>query len=66
MIENRPTTPDDLYEIILSMHEGLSEAESELANAKLIIVLTDYIKDKSVICQAVKTVRENTLNHRKG
>ena len=66
MTSIRPTTPDDLYEIILSMHEGLNEKESELANAKLIIALVDHIRDRNIVNEAVTIARENTLKQRKG
>jgi hypothetical protein len=45
--------PDELYELLIKAHEGLSEAESLKLNAKLIILLSNHIGDLEVIRGAI-------------
>lgn len=47
--------PDDLYELLIQMHEGLSEEESRRANARLILLLINHIGDDAVVRQAIAT-----------
>ncbi|MFZ5615692.1 MAG: DUF2783 domain-containing protein [Pseudomonadota bacterium] len=50
--------PDDIYEAIIALHEGLSDDESAKANARLIIILANHIGDASVIREAASIARE--------
>jgi Protein of unknown function (DUF2783) len=50
-------SPDEFYEALIEMHRGLSDKQSELANAKLILVLANHIGDLEVLKQAMSTVR---------
>jgi Protein of unknown function (DUF2783) len=50
-------SPDDFYEALIDMHRGLSDEQSELANAKLILVLANHIGDLEVLRQAMSTAR---------
>jgi hypothetical protein len=45
--------PDELYELLIKAHEGLSEAESLKLNAKLIILLSNHIGHLEVIRGAI-------------
>ncbi|HEY6335861.1 MAG TPA: DUF2783 domain-containing protein [Alphaproteobacteria bacterium] len=45
--------PDELYELLIKAHEGLSEAESLTLYAKLIILLSNHIGDLEVIRGAI-------------
>ncbi len=49
--------PDDFYERLIAMHLGLSEAESALVNAKLILLLANHIGDRDVLRAAMRTAR---------
>lgn len=51
--------PDEMYEIIIDMHEGLSRDDSERANAKLILLLANHIGDIGVLREAARIAREN-------
>ena len=59
------TDYDDVYQMIIDMHLDLTDEESQSANAKLILALANHIGDASVIAEAVKIARENTLEWRK-
>jgi hypothetical protein len=52
-----PSVSDDFYEALLDTHLGLSEAQSALLNAKLILVLSNHIGDLDVLRQAMAVAR---------
>ena len=52
-----PAVSDDFYEALLATHLGLSEAQSALLNAKLILVLANHIGDLDVLRQAMAVAR---------
>ncbi|MCZ6509445.1 MAG: DUF2783 domain-containing protein, partial [Alphaproteobacteria bacterium] len=35
-------SPDDFYESLIGAHEGLSDGQSELLNAKLVLLLANH------------------------
>lgn len=56
--------PDAFYEALIDMHRDLSDAESALANARLILVLANHIGDLEVLAQAMKIARgDPTVAH---
>ena len=48
---------DDFYESLLAVHEGLSKAESDALNARLILVLANHIGDEAILAQALEAAR---------
>ncbi len=50
--------PDDFYERLIATHRGLSDADSALVNAKLILLLANHIGDPEVLAQAMAAARE--------
>ncbi len=56
-IEPNLERPDDFYEALIEMHEGLSAAESTLVNAKLVLLLANHIGDLEVIREAMRAAR---------
>jgi hypothetical protein len=50
--------PDDAYALILSAHDGLSETESAMLNARLILILTNHIGDVAVLAEALRLSRD--------
>lgn len=44
---------DDLYAALLTAHEGLSKAESDALNARLILILANHIGDGAVLSAAL-------------
>lgn len=53
--------PDDFYEALLDMHRGLTEAQSALVNAKLILLLANHIGDTDVLRAALAAAREDIV-----
>jgi len=49
--------PDDFYESLLDLHRGLSERESALVNAKLILLLANHVGDPEVLRAAMAAAR---------
>ena len=49
--------PDDFYADLLAVHEGLSKAESDALNARLILVLANHIGDEAILAQALEAAR---------
>jgi len=49
--------PDDFYEELIGLHRGLTEAQSALANAKLILLLANHIGDPDVLRAAMAAAR---------
>ena len=44
---------DDFYAELLAAHEGLSKADSDALNARLVLVLANHIGDREVLTQAL-------------
>lgn len=51
-------SPDDFYEQLIGTHLDLSDEESALVNAKLVLLLANHIGDPEVIAQALAAARE--------
>ena len=45
--------PDDIYEALVSAHEGLTDEESAAFNARLILILVNHIGDADTIREAL-------------
>jgi hypothetical protein len=54
-----PYTPGDaFYDALIAAHQGLSDAQSELLNARLLLLLANHIGDVSVLRQAIAAARK--------
>lgn len=51
---------DDFYQLLIDTHRDLSEAQSAILNAKLILILSNHIGDISVLRKAMQIAREST------
>jgi len=49
---------DDFYERLIATHRGLTDGESVLVNAKLVLLLANHIGDVDVLAQALEAARE--------
>ena len=50
--------PDDFYQALIGLHRDLSDAQSALVNAKLILLLANHIGDAQVLREAMAAARE--------
>ncbi|MFZ1608274.1 MAG: DUF2783 domain-containing protein, partial [Rhodoferax sp.] len=48
---------DDFYEALIETHHGLSDEQSAMVNAKLVLLLANHIGDISVLRQAMELAR---------
>ena len=49
---------DAFYEQLLDAHEGLSREDSELLNARLILLLANQVGDARVLSECIEAARE--------
>ncbi len=53
-VKHNVARPDDVYERLISIHAGKSEAESLRINARLILLLINHIGDAGVVLEAIE------------
>lgn len=54
----RPTAPgDDFYEALIAAHRGLDDTQSQLMNARLVLLLANHIGDLRVLREALALAR---------
>ena len=51
------TPGDDFYEMLIDGHRGLSDEQSELMNARLVLLLANHIGDLRVLREAIAAAR---------
>jgi len=49
--------PDGFYELLLDAHAGLSDHESQLVNAKLVLLLANQLGDIKVLRTCIEAAR---------
>jgi hypothetical protein len=49
--------PDEFYEALIEAHRGLTEAQSEMLNARLILLLANHVGDMNVLREALEAAR---------
>ncbi|MGE4278816.1 MAG: DUF2783 domain-containing protein [Magnetospirillum sp.] len=50
---------DDFYEMLIDTHRDLSDEQSNMVNAKLILLLANHIGDMDVLAEALAAARED-------
>lgn len=58
-LENNLAAPDDFYQALIDAHRGLTDEQSALLNAKLILLLANQIGDLEVLKAALAKARES-------
>jgi Protein of unknown function (DUF2783) len=51
--------PDDFYQELVDMHRDLSEQQSALVNAKLILLLANHVGDLAILREAMRAARQD-------
>jgi hypothetical protein len=54
--------PDDFYEALIDMHRDLDDAQSQSANAQLILLLANHIGDHETLLEAMRHAREGVTD----
>ena len=52
------TPGDDFYELLIEAHQGLSDDQSRLVNARLVLLLANHIGDLHILRQALAHARD--------
>jgi hypothetical protein len=60
--ENFRGCGDDFYESLMRAHQGLSEAESQALNARLVLILANHIGDLAVLQEALALARRSVAS----
>jgi hypothetical protein len=59
----RDFTPgDDFYEALIDTHRDLTDAQSQLVNAKLILLLANHIGDMQLLREAMQLARADVVS----
>ena len=53
------TNPDDFYEELIGIHQGLSDDDSLKLNAKLVLVLANHIGERTILTEALQCVKNS-------
>ena len=48
---------DDFYANLIAAHEGLTKAESDALNARLVLILANHVGNETVLAQALSAAR---------
>jgi Protein of unknown function (DUF2783) len=56
---NNFSAPDDFYEALIDVHQGLSIEQSHELNAKLILLLANQIGDQTVLNEVLLAARQS-------
>ena len=49
--------PDDFYADLLAAHEGLTKAESDALNARLVLILANHVGDRETLVEALDAAK---------
>lgn len=53
--------PDDFYEALIDAHQGLSDADSQALNARLVLLLANHIGAMPVLREALAAARASAI-----
>lgn len=53
--------PDDIYNLLIDGHKGLTREQSESMNARLVLLLANHIGDDRILRQAVVAARSSIV-----
>jgi hypothetical protein len=56
------TPGDDFYDLLIAGHRGLSDAQSELMNARLVLLLANHVGDLRVLQEAITAARAGVVD----
>jgi hypothetical protein len=53
---------DEFYEALIETHRGLSDEQSQLVNARLVLLLANHIGDLRVLREALAAARDGAID----
>jgi hypothetical protein len=57
------TPGDAFYDALIAAHHGLADEQSELLNARLVLLLANHVGDLSVLREAIALARTGSVDH---
>ncbi len=63
-IEPNIARADDFYEALIDTHRDLTGAQSQMVNAKLILLLANHIGDIDILREAMQRARDGVVPDR--
>ncbi|MEI8156032.1 MAG: DUF2783 domain-containing protein [Burkholderiales bacterium] len=54
------TPGDDFYEALIDTHRDLSDEQSAMVNAKLVLLLANHVGDIAVLREAMRIARQDS------
>ncbi len=57
-LESNLPAPDDFYQALIDMHRDLSDEQSQMVNARLILLLANHIGDMEALTEAMALARD--------
>ena len=51
--------PDGFYDELLAIHDGLSKAQSDALNARLVLILCNHIGHRATLRDALQAAKES-------
>ncbi len=54
------TPGDDFYEALIETHRDLSDEQSAMVNAKLVLLLANHVGDISILRDAMRIARQDS------
>lgn len=55
------TPGDQFYEMLIEGHRGLADEQSELMNARLVLLLANHVGDLDVLAEAIAAARAGVV-----
>ena len=55
---------DAFYAALIDAHRGLSDAESEVMNARLVLLLANHVGARAVLEEALRRARDSVIEDR--
>lgn len=57
-VEPNFRAPDDFYQALIDMHRNLTDEQSQMVNARLILLLANHIGDMEALTEAMALARD--------
>ena len=63
MLNTQPNleSADDFYQELIELHRNLSDGQSALVNAKLVLLLANHIGNRDTLREAMQAAREDVV-----
>jgi len=55
-------SPDSFYEELIGTQRDMSDEQADMLMAKLVLILSNHIGDRSVLSEALALARANTIH----